>query len=105
MYSGIAKCILSTSALLFCPKEQRCLSFSAKSASAAILGSAVIGGVSYTLQLIGAKELPATVLYPIVTGGSIVLSALSGRVFFKEKLSGYQLASIVLCLIGTLLFL
>jgi len=105
MYSGIAKFILSGTALLFCKKESRALSFSAKSAAAAVLGSAVIGGVSYMLQLIGARELPATVLYPIVTGGSILFSALAGSVFYKEKLSTYQLLSIALCFIGTLLFL
>lgn len=105
MYSGIAKCLLSGIALLFCKKEGKMLSFSTKSAGLAILSSAVIGGVSYMLQLISAKELPATVLYPMVTGGSILFSALSGKVFFKEKLSVYQLVSICLCILGTLLFL
>ena len=105
MYSGITKFVLSGTAFLFCKKEGRTLPFSAKSAGLAILGSSLIGGVSYMLQLIGAKELPATVLYPIVTGGSIVFSALAGKVFFKEKLSVYQIISIVLCFIGTLLFL
>lgn len=105
MYAGITKFVLSGVALLFCKKGSRSLSFSAKSAALAILGSAIIGGVSYMMQLIGAKELPATVLYPIVTGGSIIFSALAGKVFFKEKLPAYQLVSIVLCFIGTLLFL
>ena len=65
----------------------------------------IISGISYLLQLTGAAQLPATVLYPMVTGGSIIFSALSGRVFFREKLSVYQLVSIGLCLVGTLLFL
>jgi multidrug transporter EmrE-like cation transporter len=68
-------------------------------------GAAAISGISYLLQLTGAKELPATVLYPMVTGGCIIFSALSGRIFFKEKLSTYQLVSIGLCFVGTLLFL
>lgn len=55
--------------------------------------------------LIGVRELPATVLYPIVTSGSILFSALAGSVFYKEKLSTYQLLSIALCFVGTLLFL
>ena len=71
--------------------------------SLAVLITAI--GISYLLQLTGAAELPATVLYPMVTGGSIIFSALSGRVFFKEKLSVYQLVSIGLCFVGTLLFL
>ena len=105
MYSGITKFLVSSAALLVCEKKNVTLSFSAKSAGIAVFCSAVIGGVSYMLQLIGAKELPATVLYPIVTGGSILFSALAGKVFFKEKLSLYQLLSIGLCIVGTLLFL
>ncbi len=104
MYSGICKFIISSVALLFC-KTQSKLSFSSKNTLFIMTGSALIGGISYMLQLIGAKELPATVLYPIVTGGSIIFSALSGIAFFKEKLNSYQLISIALCFIGTLLFL
>ena len=40
-----------------------------------------------------------------VTGGSIIFSTLSGIVFFKEKVSVYQIISIVLCFAGTFLFL
>ena len=105
MYSGIAKFLLSSAALLFCKEKKRSVSFSSKGTLLILSGSALIGGVSYMLQLIGAKELPATVLYPIVTGGSIVFSALSGKVFFKEKLTVYQRISIAICFIGTLLFL
>ena len=105
MYSGIAKFLLSSAALLFCKEKKRSVSFSSKGALLILSGSSLIGGVSYMLQLVGAKTLPATVLYPIVTGGSIVFSALSGKVFFKEKLTVYQRISIALCFIGTLLFL
>ncbi len=104
MYSGIAKFLFGSATLMFCQNKSK-RSFSSKNTFFIMIGSALIGGVSYMLQLIGAKELPATVLYPIVTGGSIIFSALSGKVFFKEKLSFYQLASIALCFIGTLLFL
>ncbi len=105
MYSGIAKFLFSSVALLFCREKKQSVSFSSKATLLVLSGSALISGVSYMLQLIGAKELPATVLYPIVTGGSIIFSALSGKVFFKEKLNSYQLISIALCFIGTLLFL
>ena len=104
MYSGICKFIFSSVALLLC-KSKSSFSFSSKNTVFIVTGSALIGGISYMLQLIGAKELPATVLYPMVTGGSIIFSALSGRIFFKEKLSSYQLISIASCFIGTLLFL
>lgn len=105
VYCNIAKSILSGVALLFCKKEHALFRFSSKRAGLVILCAALISGVSYMLQLIGAKELPATVLYPILTGGSILFTALCGKVFFKEKLTALQLVSIALCLVGTLLFL
>ena len=68
-------------------------------------GAAVIGGISYLLQLVSARALPASVLYPTVTGGSMIFSAIAGWIFFKEPLSRRQIFSIILCLIGTLLLL
>ena len=105
MYSGIARCLFSLIALLFCKDKKQAFSFSTKNTLLILGGSALIGGVSYMFQLIGATNLPASVLYPVVTGGSILFSALSGRVFFKEKLSRYHLLGIALCFVGTLLFL
>ena len=49
--------------------------------------------------------LPAVVLYPLVTGGSIILSTLSGMIFYKERLTAFQLISVAVCFVGTLLFL
>ena len=65
----------------------------------------MIGKECYFLQLIGAANLPASVLYPMVTGGSIIFSAIAGVIIFKEQLSRRQIISITLCFIGTLLFL
>lgn len=65
----------------------------------------VVGTVSSLLQLEGAKNLPASVLYPMITGGSIVLSGLFALLFFDEKLSKRGWAGIILCLGGTCLFL
>ena len=67
--------------------------------------SALLSGVSYMIQLTGAASLPATVLYPFITGGSMIFSALAGRLFFKEKLTKNIIISLVLCFVGTLLFL
>ena len=78
---------------------------SLKKAVIIITASALIGGVSYMLQLLGAKALPATVLYPFITGGSIVFSALAGVTLFKEKLSAKLIISVMLCFAGTLMFL
>ena len=57
------------------------------------------------LQLLGEKTLPATVLYPFITGGSIVFSSLAGVIFFKEKLSAKLIISVMLCFAGTVMFL
>lgn len=106
MYSGIARAIFSAAALPFFKREKtaeggKFWSFSLLLAA----GSAVIGGVSYLFQLIGAETLPATVLYPIVTGGSILFSTFAGKLFFKEKISTTQWISVGLCFVGTCLFL
>ena len=78
---------------------------SLKKAIIIIASSAAIGGAAYMLQLLGAKTLPATVLYPFITGGSIVFSALVGVTLFKEKLSAKLIISVILCFAGTLMFL
>lgn len=105
MYSGIGKFVFGVCGQPFCKDETKKTFFSSKATVYVVLCSAFISGVAYLMQLTGAKDLPASVLYPIVSGGSIIFSALSGKVFFKEKLSICQLISIVLCFIGTLLFL
>lgn len=70
-----------------------------------ILLSAVVSNASYFLQLEGARGLPASVLYPMITGGSVVLSGIFALVFFGEKLSKREWISIALCLAGTCMFL
>lgn len=70
-----------------------------------ILAAAVVDGVSYFLQLVSAKTLPATVQYPIMTGGGIIFTALAGALVFREKPSKQVIAAIVLSFIGTLMFL
>ncbi len=70
-----------------------------------ICGAAIAGGTSYLFQLFGAAKLDASVLYPMVTGGSVVLSALSGYICFKEKLSAKNTVGIIIAFAATLLFL
>ena len=105
MYSGICKCIMSSFALLFCKSTETKYSFATRKSIYIILGAACISGISYTLQLMGAKALPASVLYPLITGGSIIFSTLCGKLLFKEKVSKFQIISVALCFIGTCLFL
>ena len=70
-----------------------------------IVLAALADGVSYYLQLVGAANLPASVLYPAVTGASMIFSVILDFVVFKVKPSKYVIASACLCFIGTLMFL
>ena len=83
MYTGICKCIMSSIALLFCKSAEAKYSFTTKKSIYIILGAACISGISYALQLMGAKALPASVLYPLITGGSIIFSTLCGKIIFR----------------------
>ena len=105
IYSNIGKCIFSTLLLLLHWKNDAVPAIKSRLSLYVIAGAAVVGAVSYLLQLIGAKELPASVLYPIITGGNIIFSAAAGKIFYRESISQRQLISIGLCVIGTLLFL
>ena len=64
-----------------------------------------IGGVSSYLQLLGATNLPSSVLYPMITGGTVVLSGVFALICFGEKPSRREWIGMGLCLVGTCLFL
>ena len=70
-----------------------------------IVLSTLLSGLSYILQLNSAKEIPATVLYPLITGGTIIFSSLAGMAFFDEKISKRLILSIIMCFAGTCMFL
>lgn len=65
----------------------------------------ILGCTSNILQLNGAKNLPASVLYPIITGGTIVFTGIMALVFFGEKPSRKEWVGIALCTLSTFLFL
>lgn len=64
----------------------------------------MVGLVSSILQLEGAKNLPASMLYPMLTGGTIALTGLFALIFFGEKLSKRNWIAVLLCVLGTCLF-
>ena len=106
MLTGLAKFVMCPIAYLFTGKEKP--EFTAKRFGRIvplIALSALVSGSSYLLQLIGASELPASVLYPCVTGGSIIFSTIAGMIFFREKLSLKQILAVALCFVGTCMFL
>jgi len=64
------------------------------------------GTVSYLLQLVvAASPTPASVQYPFLTGGTVVLSAVVGLLFFHEKLDKKTTFGILLSFASTFLFL
>ena len=60
------------------------------------------GGI---LLLLAAKTVDASVMYPILTGGVIVITALFGFFFYKEKINLFIGISIILSIVSTALFL
>lgn len=74
-------------------------------ALAIITIAALVSGTSQMLQLMGAQNIPATVLYPYITGGTVLLTSLAGYVFYKEKITWQIAVSLGLAVIGTVLFL
>lgn len=69
-----------------------------------IIFSAIAGGVAELFNLLCAISVPATVLYPVLTGGTIMFSVIASRIFFKEKITGKVLLGIILCFVGSALF-
>lgn len=69
-----------------------------------ILLTSLISGVGQTFNLMAAKTVPASLLYPLTTGGSMILSAVCGKVFFNEKITKWNAISLTLAALGTVLF-
>lgn len=67
-------------------------------------GHGVFYGAGLRLQLWAAIKLPATVQYPFITGGSVILSTVFARIIFKEKLNLKNIISLILLMIGTVAF-
>lgn len=69
----------------------------------------IIAAISNTLasffNLMGAVSLPATVLFPFVTGGTMVFSFFMEVIFFKERLTLKKLLPVIISFAGTLMFL
>ena len=71
----------------------------------AVSAAAVADGVSYYFQLLGAKSLDAGLLYPLISGGSIIVTALAAFFAFREKPSRPALVGIILCIGGMCFFI
>lgn len=68
---------------------------------------ALVGAAAHTgnfLHLIAASTLPASVQFPIVSGGVIVLSALASLLIFREKMSRIDTLLVAGVFLATFLF-
>lgn len=70
-----------------------------------ILLFAIISQTGGLLILITAKTMDASVEYPFVTSGVLIVSAIVGRIFFKEKIDRLVFISLVLSVISVVLFM
>ena len=68
-------------------------------------GYAICMGVGNLLLLTAVIHLPASVQYPIVTGGSIIITTIVARIAFKEKIGVMTLIGLGLMFAGVLLFI
>lgn len=64
--------------------------------TAAALSCGAVYGVANFINLRLAGVIPATLQYPLVNGGTIVLTAILGRVFFRERLTRMKTAGILI---------
>jgi len=102
-WSGVFRFVMSLALLPFAREKgsKKSIGFSS---FAIVIASAASGGLASYFNLMGASSLPAMVLYPLVTGGTIVLSFVFEAVVFKEKTTPKKLLPILICFIGTCMF-
>ena len=65
----------------------------------------IVSTGGYLLQLVANKTLDPSLLYPFVTGGSTVFSTIIAFIVFKEKINLTALISLILMVVGTVLFI
>lgn len=68
------------------------------------VGYGAMNGFSNVINIYVASKLPATVQFPVNSAGVIVVTVLSGIVFFKEKLNLRSIFSIILSIIAIVLY-
>lgn len=65
---------------------------------------AIVSCTGSICQLAGAKTIDAGMLYPMTTGGSIVIMTVFGRVLYKEKMEIRKVLGVVMAVAATVLF-
>jgi len=103
LISNIARFLISAILLIFIKKEKEYI-FPANKVYPVMILSAIFGGFASFFNVSAAKTVPATMLYPLITGGVILFSAIAARVVFKEKITKKLSVGIALCIAGVLFF-
>ena len=96
--SAMAAVFLSFMLLPFVKEEKVRLNFRA---AGAMLGYGVLNKVSNFLLLIALAHLPASIQYPMVTGGTMIFSTILCYIT-REKPSGRDIVAVILSFIGIL---
>lgn len=54
------------------------------------------GAANLFVMMLSAKRVPASLMYPLISGGSIILTWITARFFYKEKLTMLQNVGMIL---------
>lgn len=104
LLTNLTRFLLFGAAIPFVRKKENKAPVMSIISSGLIIGSALLSGVAYFFQLACASFLPATVQFPVMSGATIVFSALLGLICFKEKISKRQWLCLILCIISAVIF-
>ena len=66
-----------------------------KGAGLMLLWGILNGAANLFVMMLSAKRVPASLMYPLISGGSIILTWITSRFFYKEKLTKPQNVGIV----------
>ena len=92
-----------------CRKSDTLKTTAKETAGAKSLGliflTTVIMRAGSVLLLLAAKDVPASLLYPLTTGASIVVTALFGRICFGEKISKINMISLIADIVAVTLMI
>ena len=106
-FAGIATGLVLLGFALLRNREEKCQRIMRTLKIKPLCFMALIGAAAYTgnfLHLLAANGVPASVQFPLVSGGVIVLSALVSAFAFREKLSYKEWISVVGAFASTVLF-
>lgn len=101
MLTAIFRCFISGVVFLFLrAKSKEETKPAPKSMYIIFVLSAVFGGLAGLFNVMSAISVPATMLYPLITGGTIIFSCLAGWLVFKETITKKLVLGLCVCMIG-----